>query len=161
MNTIITFLRHATAQDHALPIPDESRTLVDKGKEQVKRIATFCRKHELRPAYLFCSPLVRAQETAQTLHQKLPGCPTPNTVDWLTGTAPETMIAVLKKLAAGGLNDIWLVGHEPDFSEVISLLLGRKEPVVRVKKASLIRVEMDFQAGSGQLLWSIPNALLR
>lgn len=159
--TTLTFLRHATAQDYALPIADESRQLVDKGKEQVKRAAAFCQKHGLTPAYLYCSPLVRAQETAEILWENLPGCPAPSTVSWLTGMAPDSIVAELEKLAASGLNDIWLVGHEPDFSTTISLLLGRQEPVIKVKKASLTRLEVDFAAGGAQLLWSIPNALLK
>jgi phosphohistidine phosphatase SixA len=159
--TTLTFLRHATAQDRALRLPDASRTLVDKGKKQMQRVADFCRQHKLTPAYLLCSPLVRAQETAQTLQKNLPGCPNPKVVSWLADTEPDTMQAELEKLANSGLNDFWLVGHEPDFSSLISQLLGQRETIVEVKKASLIRLEVDFRTGAGELLWSIPNTLMK
>jgi phosphohistidine phosphatase SixA len=159
--TTLTFLRHATAQDRALRLPDESRRLVDKGRKQMKRVADFCRQHKLTPAYLLCSPLVRAQETAQALQKDLPDCPPPRIVAWLVNTEPDAMITELEKLANSGLNDLWLVGHEPDFSSLISQLLGQRETIVEVKKASLIRLEADFQTGVGELLWSIPNTLMK
>lgn len=158
--TTLTFLRHATAQDRLLPIPDTARQLVGKGKRQAERAADFCSKFGLLPAYLLCSPLVRAQETAQVFQHELRGCPQPRAVDWLAGANAETMQEELEKLAGSGQDDIWLVGHEPDFSELISLLLGSRKPIVQVKKASLIRLETDFQ-GSGELLWSIPNSLMK
>lgn len=159
--TTLTFLRHATAQDRLLPIPDADRALVDKGNKQMERVTSFCRQHKLIPAYLLCSPLVRAQQTAKALQNGLPGCPPPGIVPWLADTEPDTMLEALGKLASSGQNEIWLVGHEPDFSSLISLLLGRKASIVKVKKASLIRLEMDFHSGSGELLWSIPNALMK
>lgn len=160
MKTTLTFLRHATAQDPALTIPDESRKLLDKGKKQIQKVARFCVAHSLRPVNLFCSPRVRAQETAEVLQANLPGCPPPKVVAWLAGATPDTIIAELEKLVASGLDDIWLVGHEPDFSSVISQLLGSRESILKVKKASLIRLEMDFQRSAGELLWSIPNTLM-
>lgn len=159
--TTLTFLRHATAQDRTLPIPDADRQLVGKGKRQVQRVAHFCAEHEMLPAHLLCSPLLRAQQTAQWLHQHLPGCPTPQTVAWLAiDTAVETMIDELEKLATDGQDNLWLVGHEPDFSTVISHLLGSQASLLKVKKSSLIRLEVDFAAGVGALLWSIPNTLM-
>ncbi|MEB4592396.1 histidine phosphatase family protein [Candidatus Thiothrix sp. Deng01] len=157
--TTLTFLRHATAQDRLLPIPDAARQLIGKGKRQAERAADFCSRHRLLPAYLLCSPLARAQETAQVFQHKLRGCPPPQTVGWLAGADAETMREELEKLAGSGQDDIWLVGHEPDFSELISLLLGSRKPIVQVKKASLIRLETDFQGG--ELLWGIPNSLMK
>lgn len=160
--TVITFLRHATAQDRELPIADESRTLIAKGVRQMKRVAGFCDRHRLRPAYLFCSPLVRAQETAAVLQEYLPACPPANVVPWLSGGSPETMVMKLEQLTGKGLHDVWLVGHEPDFSATISLLLGSQTPRLKVKKASLIRLQVNFQARhENRLLWSVPNTLMK
>ena len=54
---LITCLRHATAEPHTLE--DADRALVKKGKNQVKRVADFCRKNALLPGVLFSSPLRR------------------------------------------------------------------------------------------------------
>jgi phosphohistidine phosphatase SixA len=159
---LITFLRHATAEDGGLSILDADRTLIDKGEKQVKRLAAFCLTNGLIPGSIYCSPLLRAQQTARILNQRLPGSPAPQTVDWLgIDTSTPTILRELAKLAEQGLDDIWLVGHEPDFSVTISRLLGTVPDSIVIKKASLTRLDADFSdQASAKLLWSIPCALM-
>ncbi|MCQ8103472.1 phosphohistidine phosphatase SixA [Methylomonas sp. SURF-2] len=158
---LITCLRHATAEPHADPDADAERALIKKGKDQVLRVAEFCRKHALLPAVLYCSPLRRAQQTAKLLHTHLPDCPAVETVDWLSlGTGPDEIIAELKILADAGVNDVWLVGHEPAMSGLIAGLIGAAGDGILIKKASLTRVEADFSRSAAQLLWSMPCALM-
>lgn len=160
---LISFLRHATAEDRSLALPDAERALTEKGEKQVKRLAAFCKNNQLIPAAIYCSPLLRAQQTARQLQVQLPDCPSVETADWLgIAASPQTIIAQLGKLSDQGKDDIWLVGHEPDFSETIGQLLNTTGDSIVVKKASLIRLDTDF---SGQptatLLWSIPCSLMR
>ena len=169
--TVITrlyFLRHATAQDRHLPIPDAERTLTDKGLGQARAVARFCERQGLRPQRLLSSPLVRAVETATQLSQHLPGCPRPQVVDWLRLGTPvaQALSGLREAVDAHGsahvdADALWLVGHEPDLSALISRLLGSPHPIVRVKKASLTCLAVELQgAPPGQLLWSIPCALM-
>lgn len=160
---LITCLRHATAEIHEPNISDSERALIKKGIKQVKRISEFCRRHALIPAALYCSPLRRAQQTAVLLQAGLPDCPPANCVDWLSlGNSPYSILDELKRLNDLGINDVWLVGHEPDLSSLIALLLGLDHPdCLLIKKASLTRIEIDFaQSLHGQLLWSLPCALM-
>ncbi|QQZ30121.1 phosphohistidine phosphatase SixA [Thiothrix subterranea] len=162
MTTTLTFLRHATAEDHNLPIPDEARHLTPKGHKQVQRVARFCQRHALLPSHLLCSPLVRALETAQDLRKHLPDCPKIIIVPWLAHSADtQTALQALAALAANGDNNIWLVGHEPAFSTLIAHLLGSPNSRIKVKKAGLIRLEVDMTSGVGELQWNIPNALMK
>lgn len=160
---IITFLRHATAEDRRLATPDAERALTEKGEKQMKRLAAFCRANQLLPASLYCSPLLRAQQTARLLQEQLPDCPTAETVGWLgTDTSPTIMIEELNKLAAEGADDIWLVGHEPDFSETIGQLLQTSGDNFVIKKASLTRLDVDFSVtASATLQWSLPCGLMK
>ena len=160
---LITLLRHATAEDRSLSIADADRALVDKGEKQVARVAAFCRKNQLLPAALYTSPLLRARQTVTILHDRLPNCPRPQIADWLaTDTSTPTLLSELGKLAEQGLDDIWLVGHEPHFSELIASLLGTSANNIDIKKASLTRLEAGFSVQpSAQLLWSVPCALMR
>jgi phosphohistidine phosphatase len=160
---LITFLRHATAEDSSMSIPDADRALIDKGEKQVKRVAAFCLANELMPGLIYCSPVLRAQQTARIVNQRLPGSPAPQTVDWLgIDTSAPTIVAELAKLAEQGMNDVWLVGHEPDFSVTIAHLLGTVPDNIVIKKASLTRLDADFaDQVSAKLLWSIPCALMR
>ncbi|MEX8495870.1 histidine phosphatase family protein [Sphaerotilus sp.] len=165
MTTRLYFLRHATAQDRTLPIPDAERALTEKGLSQARAVAGFCERQGLLPQRLLCSPLVRAVETATQFSHRLPDCPMPQIVDWLRlGTPAQEALAHLRDTidtspAAGSL---WMVGHEPDLSDLISRLLGSPHPIVRVKKASLtcLTVQAHRTAPPGQLLWSVPCALM-
>jgi phosphohistidine phosphatase len=160
---LITCLRHATAQDHALPIADSERALIEKGENQARRVAEFCRKHDLMPSKLYCSPLLRAQQTAELLQSHLPGCPLPIQAEWLAlSTSTDQITAELAKLDSLGCKDVWLVGHEPDLSALICRLLLAPDGGILIKKASLSCIEVDISGRTGgQLLWSIPCALMR
>lgn len=159
---LITFLRHATAEDRSFSNNDAERALIDKGQKQVKRVAAFCQANQLLPESLYCSPLLRARQTANLLQQKLPGCPPAQTADWLdTTTTTTAVLAELTKLAERGSNDLWLVGHEPNFSTIIAYLLKTSPENLAIKKASLTRLDADLsQPMSAKLLWSLPCALM-
>ncbi len=159
---LVTFLRHATAEDRSLSIPDSERALTEKGEKQVKRLAAFCQANQLIPGKIFCSPLVRARQTAKILQEHLSACPDVQTVDWLgIDTSPHAIIAELGKLADQGLDDAWLVGHEPDFSETIVQLLHSAGDSIVIKKASLTRLDADFSdPPSATLQWSVPCSLM-
>lgn len=162
---LITCLRHATAEPHSMDKVDADRALIKKGKDQMLRVAEFCNRNALVPKRLYCSPLVRTKQTAQLLAEALHDCPSPLEAEWLlSGAEPEEIIAELTILQASGMDDAWLVGHEPDISLLVSYLLGAEQDCVVIKKASLTRLDVDLMSASGpssQLLWSIPCALMR
>ena len=159
---LITCLRHATAEAHTDSVTDAQRSLIKKGEAQVLRVAEFCRKNALSPAVLFSSPLKRAEQTASLFQIYLPDCPAVQLVDWLTlGSTPESIVAALRKLENQNVNDVWLVGHEPDLSRLIGYLLNVSAEHMVIKKASLTRIDVDFSDVShARLLWSIPCALM-
>ena len=159
---LITCLRHATAEEQAAAITDAQRSLIPKGEKQALRVAAFCRSNALKPTMLLSSPLRRAEQTARILEQNVPDCPHAQLVDWLAlGAQPEQIVAALKQLENSQANDVWLVGHEPDFSGLIGYLLNLPAERIVIKKASLTRLTVDFSALSdAQLLWSIPCALM-
>jgi len=158
---LLTFFRHATAEQHGLSKPDADRALVEKGEKQVLRVAQFCSLHQLLPQRLLTSPLLRAQQTAQLLRGELSGCPAPEVVDWLRlGTPVQTAGRRIESLCREA-NDVWLVGHEPDISALVAELLGIGQFCLQVKKASLTRLQFDNGTGRWLLLWSLPCALMR
>ena len=151
-------LRHATAEDHGIR-PDAERALVDKGWKQTRRVAAFCRAHDIRPSLVLTSPLVRARETAEGFCGGL-GLPPPIVVPWLglgraAREAPEELHAYRDH------DSVCLVGHEPDFSMLAAGLLGLSAGRVRVSKASLLAMEMTSPApGRATLLFFLPNKLM-
>jgi phosphohistidine phosphatase SixA len=69
----------------------------------------------------------------------------------------KALEAILRELE--GTLAVMVVGHEPDFSEVIGDLIGGAQVVV--KKGSLARIEMhSLSPPRGTLVWLIPPKLL-
>ena len=153
----IYFLRHADAENMAAS--DFERNLTPKGLEQAAKVGRFCKAHGLVPDRILTSPLNRARQTAEIVAKALGAEPVVQ--DWLAcGMRLETL---LKELSAQGkVESLLVVGHEPDFSSVISELIGASEGYgVLVTKASLTAVELPWmEAGSGQLQFSIPVRLM-
>jgi len=160
---LITFFRHATAEPYTDEAMDSERALIKKGKDQVLRVADFCRKNALTPSVLYSSPAKRALQTARLLQTRLPDCPQLQVVDWLNLDSDlAKVLAALQQLDASGANDVWLVGHEPTISQSLAQLLGAPGLGIVIKKASLTRVNVNFaDLAASELLWSIPCALMR
>jgi len=162
MPGLITFFRHATAQARAEGIEDETRTLIKKGRKQAERVASFCERNKLIPMRLLCSPVLRARETATVFSANLSGCPEIEVAEWLRmETAPSEICERIRKEAAEENCDIWLVGHEPDFSLTIARLLGLEVPPIKIRKASITRLEVGDSPSTTCIQWSIPCQLLR
>jgi len=155
----ITFLRHATAQDRELPIEDYERVLVDKGYSQINSVANFCKKNSLYPGVILSSPYPRALQTAQKLFDLLPDFPRPDIADWLKleSDPKEAVNKIIEYV--GKTEDLWLVGHEPDFSLIIATLIGAHEESIKIKKASLTRITLSHD-NSATIMWSIPCKMM-
>lgn len=150
-------LRHADAD---MPAPsDFERALSPKGHEQAERVGRFCRTHDVRLAAILHSPLKRARETAQHVAEAT-GAPL-ELAPWLaSGMSPHSAIDELK--AYRSHTALMLVGHEPDFSQLIALLLGLpSNSQLHVRKASLFALELDvFRPAAARLEWCLPVRLM-
>lgn len=155
---LLYLVRHATAQDRALGIPDPSRDLVEKGVKQCQKLAEFCKKQQVKPQLLLTSPLNRAEQTAVLLHQHA-DWPEPHKQAWLIiDTLAEVQHKALTDLMAKGVESVCCVGHEPDISALLALLLNTKSEHFFIKKASITALELT--PTQAVLLWSLPVALL-
>jgi phosphohistidine phosphatase len=155
---LLYLVRHATAQDRALGIADPSRHLVEKGVKQTLKLAEFCKKQQLKPQLLFTSPLVRAEQTAALLHQHA-HWPEPQKQAWLIiDTLPHVQLQALTELVRQGVESVCCVGHEPDISDLLALLLQTNAEHFYIKKASI--TALDLTESQAILLWSLPVALL-
>lgn len=154
---LLYLLRHADADTVAAN--DDDRRLSEKGIEQARKVARFCTERGLAVPLIFSSPLPRAQETAQPVAEAL-GAEL-RVEPWLAaGMHPETALEELK--AHRALPGVMIVGHEPDFSQLIAHLLGLPSSTqVHVRKASLTLLALDvFRAGTARLEFSLPCKLM-
>jgi phosphohistidine phosphatase len=148
------FLRHATAEVIRPGQLDIDRCLIEKGRLQARKVANFMLKYDLTPQLVLSSPYPRASQTAAIV-SKVARLPQAEELDWLALETPTNQaLTALQQASVTWPQQVLLVGHEPDFSALISALLGAEQPLLKVRKASLSCVSL--QQDSACLQWSIP-----
>ncbi len=150
----IYFLRHGEANWPTWQGPDSERPLTEKGIAEMQVVAQRIGRLRL-DAIVLTSPLRRAAQTAEIL-----------------GRALGTAVAVEPRLAPGFAlpqlralieqhpgRDLLLVGHEPDFSDVIAAVTGGR---VRMAKAGFACVELSSGPDLvGELQWLVPPKVFK
>ena len=152
------FLRHGIAVDVGPEgSGDAGRPLTAEGIKKMKEEARGLRRLDVRPDVLLSSPLVRASQTAEIVRHAL-GLDS-RLVDAL---APGCDVARLRDLLGEyrSAERIMVVGHEPDFSDLIGALTGGSR--IMLKKGGLARVDLEtVREGAGMLVWLLPPLALR
>ena len=148
------FLRHGEADWPGWTKPDDERPLTDYGKKEVRQVAKFLDRLKANPDLIVSSPLPRALQTAEAAAEQLK---TKLCQDEALqpGFGISELSAVLKRHPSKVL---MLVGHEPDFSSVISALTGG---FIKMSKAGIALVDLDPETEKGRLLWLFPPKFAR
>jgi len=149
----LILLRHGKAED-TNPLGDSARILLEKGYEQSRRAGRLLQAADLLPHIVLTSPYVRAQQTAEEFC-KAAGIPGPVVQRWLSsGMDPETG---LEELAAfKDFGRVAIVGHEPDFSQLIQWALGALGGSVEIKKGTLACLQIYPPFRQATLNYLIP-----
>lgn len=156
--TELHFLRHAQAADRETwDRPDDERPLTEKGRRQAERMGRFLAAAGFAPDAVITSPLVRARETAEIVADLLGAVAR---IEPRLGEPLDlaTLDAILDD--AGSLRRPIVVGHDPDFSELVSELVG--SPIL-MRKGAMARIDVEhpLEPGAGDLRWLLPPDLLR
>jgi len=163
MNLFI--LRHAIALERGVEFEgaDADRPLSAKGKKKMAKIARGMRALELSFDLIVSSPFARTRETAELAAHELG---LEGVLEYSThlesGGDPAKLIADLSGRVPSPEN-ILLVGHEPQLSHIVSVLLcGEGTVEIALKKGSLCKLEiatLQF-ARCAALQWLLtPNQL--
>ena len=135
----VFLIRHADAVDPSATLRDEHRYLTPHGRDQARALGDRLRWHDCGPSQVWCSPLVRAMQTAELALSRIDTNVDVHTQPLLVPDAPaHAVVAALATLAPDA--EIFLVGHEPSLSAIAALLTGGDE-VGPVAKAEAIRVD--------------------
>ena len=161
---ILYVLRHAQAEDLTEQGGDEARRLTPRGRERMRAAAAGLRATGLKVDAILTSPLARAAETAEVVAAAYANDPPPQVLPALaTGVAPADAIAALAPFAR--YQRLMIVGHEPQLSGLVSMLLcGSSELVhLRFKKGGCVALELSdrFERGGAELLWMLSQRQLR
>ncbi len=159
----LLIVRHAIALEReeatAQGLPDSHRPLTRKGEGRMQAIAKQLHTLLPEPASLLCSPYLRTRQTAAILATQWPLFPRD-----CQALAPGGDAGELLQQLASLPGPVVLVGHEPDLSEFIGLLLcGQARSFVRLKKggAALLHLEEPIHPGKAELQWQLnPKQLL-
>jgi phosphohistidine phosphatase len=155
----VYLLRHGIAEDAEAGQSDADRALTSEGRDKLRRVLKRARAAGVEPAVVLSSPLKRAVETAEVAADSL------GFKDKITKT---------RALVPGGSpHDVWeevrgqqgvpailLAGHEPLMSALVAFLLGTPTLAVDMKKAALVRIDIDRLGPEprGVLKWMLTPA---
>jgi phosphohistidine phosphatase SixA len=146
-------LRHAHAGDPAAWTGDDDlRPLSAKGRRQAARLGAYLAEMGFAPDVILTSPLLRALQTAEAVADSLAVHVQRDSRlgGWLD-------LAVLDAILSDAGDPVrpLLVGHDPDFSELVSELVGAPIPM---RKGALARIDVSrpLEPGTGELRWLLP-----
>lgn len=149
------FLRHADAGDPAeWSGEDADRPLSKKGRRQSERLGKSLAQLKFRPDALITSPKVRAADTARIVGRAIGVKPQAD--QRLAGGVSDTELAELIGGLDGTVRRVVLVGHDPEFSTLVSWLVGAP---LSLRKGALARTDLPNRtvgAGGGSLRWLLP-----
>ena len=136
-------LRHAEAVAHESK-PDDERELTARGQRQAAAAGAGLARLGLEFAACYTSPKVRARDTA-TLVCKALNVEAREEAALRGGFDREDALGLLH--AHDGDDRVLLVGHEPDFSQLVHDMTGAR---VDLKKGGVAAVRVD--GGGGELI---------
>jgi phosphohistidine phosphatase len=149
------FLRHADAGDPLTWSGDDAdRPLSKKGRRQSKRLGRQLRELDITMDAVITSPRRRAADTARIVARAIGAHPLVD--DRLDSDFGERELAALVAGLEPGGQTVMLVGHDPDFSQAVSWLVGTS---IEMRKGALARISLPDRtvaSGHGSLRWLLP-----
>jgi phosphohistidine phosphatase len=139
-------VRHGAAEEPGSR-PDRERRLVERGRQDARRVGAGLRSLGVRPR-LLSSPLARARETSVLIAAEL--SVVVEVRDALaSGASPDDF---LRELRAAGGEELLLVGHQPDLGVFASILLsGSPVGGLSFRPASVCCLDLEGEVG--RLAW--------
>ena len=138
-------VRHAIAENAGTAAyeDDSLRPLTDKGREKMKKIASALKDIRVSPDLIVSSPYVRASQTASILAKELKYKEEITYSNSLVPMGePNDMIGEINEKYS--VDELMLVGHEPNLSTLMSVLLaGNPDISINLKKGGVCCLSVD------------------
>ena len=150
-------LRHAHAGNPAEWTGDDAvRPLSPKGRRQARALGRFLAERGFGPDSIVSSPKVRARQTADIVADAIGIAVAVD--ERLAGPLDLEVLGAL--IAAAGGDQIVLVGHDPDLSDLCATLCGAADLPLRKGALARIDVALPLEPGIGKLRWLVPPELV-
>ena len=138
----IYILRHGIAVERGSPgyKKDSDRPLTKDGIAKMHQIAEAILAMDLKFDLILSSPLVRAEQTARIVADELD-----EEVTFTDHLSPDgNALELVREINDEKPKCVLLVGHEPDLSRLISLLVsGNSDSSIELKKGGLCKMTVD------------------
>ena len=142
---------------------DHERPLAERGVKAARKVGRFLARAEMVPELVISSTALRARTTVELAVEAGEWrCPVEHTRAFYGADPAAVLSEIAARLAPPRL---MVVGHEPTWSELVSLLVGGG--AVRMTTAAVACLELPadgwsaIEPGSGRLVWLVTPKLLQ
>jgi len=157
VKTVFLF-RHGKSDWDAPYDSDHERPLAKRGRQAADRMGRFLSGKGEIPELAITSTALRARDTLERAVRAGDWSCRVEALDDLYLPSPYRLLHVLQRQAEP-LSSVMLVGHQPAWSETLSLLVGGGE--FRFPTAAMARIDVnvdrwdDIEPGLGELRWLV------
>lgn len=144
-------VRHGEAISATL---DPQRPLSRLGRQDVERLARCAIARNVRPAAIFHSGILRAQQTAEILAQYVSP---PAGVQSISGLLPEDDPMVAKGELEASERSLALVGHLPHMNRLLALLIHGEVQKESADFRPATMVCCSFDGDTWKISWTISH----
>ena len=134
-------VRHAAAVERSSDISEETRFLTTEGRVFFRKTARTMLKNGVDPGLVLTSPLLRAVQTADILAETLAySGPLVVRNELRPGFDMKSLDKLLDDY--GSVDELVIVGHEPDMSVLVAFLTSRPGGL-NFKKGMAVKLKID------------------
>jgi len=152
----IYLIRHGEAEPHSKTQPHELRELTNDGIAALKDTAENWKNYTKSFDIILSSPLKRATQTAKLIHDVLEvEHEVVEEISLLNGGLTEDLLSIAEAL---GMNEIAMVGHQPDIGIHIASMTGSSNTNFKIPPAAIAKIHFKDKPriGQGVLEFLIP-----
>jgi len=149
-------IRHGEAETTSEDKPHEERELTKEGIQVVKASVEMWKNFISSFEIIFSSPLKRAMQTANIIRDVLNVKPeVMEEISLLNGGLTEDLLTLADSF---GMEDIAMIGHQPDLGIHISRMTGAAEINIKIPSAAIAKIfyKDKIIVGKGILEFFIP-----
>jgi phosphohistidine phosphatase len=152
----IFLVRHGDAENLQAGMSDAERGITAEGEILLRKAAEGWKKLVPTPDYIVSSPLKRAIQTASFIKQTF-GFEKEIIIDRQVLGGKTSYLLGLCAVLHGG--NIFIVGHEPDFSRYVSEMISATGAGINFKKGMIAKISFNakLKPGLGVLELLIPQ----
>jgi phosphohistidine phosphatase len=147
----VYIIRHAQAIDRDTPVDDAHRPLTARGRKDARKLGKALDREEVGLDAIVTSPLVRSVETAELVAVGLGWDDELEVAPELSPARDPAEVVREVLLPRAELKAVAVVGHEPQLSALIALLLQRETP--SPSKASVVRLRWEGPEQPAKFKW--------